>query len=87
MEKKMSIDIEQLKQIVSTEVDRLQDRLITIAKALYDDPEISFEEHRSMALLAGIAEEAGFEVERQVGGLVTAYKAVYRTRCWLFGRV
>jgi amidohydrolase len=78
MEKKMSIDIEQLKQIVSTEVDRLQDRLITIAKALYDDPEISFEEHRSMALLAGIAEEAGFEVERQVGGLATAYKAIYR---------
>jgi amidohydrolase len=68
--------IAELKQIVAAEVDRLRDQLIGLSRTLYENPEISFEEYQSMALLADVAEEGGFSVERGNGGLATAYKAV-----------
>jgi amidohydrolase len=73
----MAYDVEQLKSAVSCEIDRMQDRLIHVSKTIHANPELAFEEFESMALLAGLVEEAGFSVERGVGGLETAFKARY----------
>lgn len=69
-------EIAAIREIVTAEIARLEARLIGISRTLYENPEVSLEEHRSMALLADIALEAGFQVERGVGGLETSYKAV-----------
>ncbi|MFI8996531.1 M20 family metallopeptidase [Streptomyces sp. NPDC053542] len=50
--------------------------LLGLSHQLHADPELSFEEHRSAAALAGLAERAGFTVERRVAGLDTAFTAV-----------
>ncbi|MEV0601732.1 M20 family metallopeptidase [Streptomyces sp. NPDC050315] len=53
-----------------------REELLGLSHRLHADPELSFEEHRSAAALAGLAERAGFSVERGVAGLDTAFTAV-----------
>lgn len=58
-------------------VERRRDRLTEIAQELWNRPELSLQEERSAALLSDVLEEAGFDVERGVGGLPTAFEATY----------
>ncbi len=51
--------------------------LTKLNERLWDLAEIRFEEFESSKLTAGILEEHGYTVETGVGGLPTAYKAVY----------
>lgn len=46
-----------------------------MARALHDDPELSFEEHRAADRLATMLDHAGLTVERGSGGLPTAFHA------------
>lgn len=66
--------MKEIKQNVIDRIEALQGQLWGISQSLYQNPEIAFKEHKSSALLADILEEAGFEVERGVGGLETAFK-------------
>ncbi len=66
-------DTEELKARVQAYVDANAERLIEISHTIHAHPEIAFEEHESMALLAGTAEAAGFDVTRGVAGLETAF--------------
>jgi amidohydrolase len=68
-------DVEALKGRVLKEVDRWQEALIRMADAIHANPEIAFKEFESAALLSGTLEEHGFEVERGVAGLETAFVA------------
>ncbi|MEE8536850.1 MAG: amidohydrolase [Acidobacteriota bacterium] len=56
-------------------LDRLKDRMLDVSRELYLRPELSGQEQHACALLCGILEEAGFEVEQGVGGLETAFIA------------
>ncbi|MET9429007.1 amidohydrolase [Streptomyces sp. NPDC003036] len=58
---------------IREEVAARADRLWDVALALHRDPETAFEEHRAARLLSGELETAGFEVERGVAGLPTAF--------------
>lgn len=64
-----------LKEQVQIYIDELAARLIQISQTLHANPEVAFEEHQSMKLLADTAEEQGFAVERGVAGLATAFVA------------
>jgi amidohydrolase len=64
-----------LKTRVQEVVDEMAERLIEISHTIHANPEIAFEEHASMALLAGAAEAAGMTVERGVAELPTAFVA------------
>jgi amidohydrolase len=64
-----------LKNRVIREVNRLRDELIRTSKAIHAYPEIAFEEHQSMALLADLAEKSGYQVDRGIAGLPTAFRA------------
>ena len=66
---------EELKQQVSSYIDGIADMLIQTSLTLHANPEIAFEEYESMALLADLAEEYGYEVQRGVAGLETAFLA------------
>jgi len=54
-----------------------EDRLIDISLALWDNPEISLEEHESANLLMQIFENEGFDVTSNIGGMSTAFSAKY----------
>jgi amidohydrolase len=69
--------INEIKAAIAREVQALHPRLIDISHTIHDNPEILFEEHESMAKLTNELEEHGFEVERGVAGLDTAFVATY----------
>ena len=65
----------ELKAQVQAYLDEMADQLIDISLTLHANPEVAFEEHQSMALLSGVAEAHGFQVERGVAQLPTAFVA------------
>jgi len=56
-------------------VDVLAPQLTEISHRIHENPELGFEEHFAHDLLAGAAEEAGLEVQRQAYGVETAFAA------------
>ncbi len=68
----------ELKQRAQDYIDEIGPILIEISQTIHANPELAFEEHESMALLAGTAERHGFDVERGVAGLETAFVATSR---------
>ena len=66
-----------VKERIAEEARRLHPRLVELSHDLHSHPEIRFEEQRSSALLADVLDEPGFEVERGVAGLPTAFVATY----------
>ena len=60
---------------VRTTADRLAPQIIGLSHALADDPELGYEEHRSMARCADLLEQHGVSVERGCYGLPTAFAA------------
>jgi len=71
------VTVDEVKQRIAEEVKRLHPRLISMSHTLHDNPEILFEEHIAAELLTNELDEQGFEVERGVAGLETAFVATY----------
>lgn len=57
------------------EVEALTPELHTLSKQLYDHPEVAFQEHKACEWLSAYLEGKGFAVERQAGGVETAFYA------------
>ncbi len=72
------VSVEELKEEVINEVDRIKDRMIELSDRIHDNPEISFEEFKASQWLASELKNHGFNVEMRVAGLETAFKATYR---------
>lgn len=66
-----------MKQQLFEALDRLAPRLIAMADDIFDHPELGNQEYRASKLLRDFLEEHGFRVESGVGGLETAFRAVY----------
>ncbi len=49
----------------------------SISDALWDHPELPFEEYEASKLISNYLEEQGFTIERNVAGLPTAFKATF----------
>ncbi|MEM7536921.1 MAG: M20 family metallopeptidase [Chloroflexota bacterium] len=64
-----------LKQQVCDYIDEITPRLLQVSHQIHANPEIAFEEHESMKLLADTAESDGYTVERGIAGLDTAFVA------------
>lgn len=71
----MSVDLESLKDQVGKELDGLSGELRELGERIFENPELKFEEHRAAQWLTEELEAKGFEVERGVGGLETAFLA------------
>lgn len=63
--------------IIADYLNQIQDSLWKISDQIYDLSEAGLQEVQSAALLEDYLEEQGFAVERGVGGLDTAFRAVY----------
>lgn len=66
---------EDLYRRLRRECGRRAEELWQVARALHADPELAYEEHRATGLLTSALREAGFEVDRGVAGLDTAFVA------------
>lgn len=56
-------------------IERDSERLIQLSRTIHSDPEIAYKEFRAVALLTASLEERGFEVERGIAELDTAFVA------------
>jgi aminobenzoyl-glutamate utilization protein B len=59
-------------------IDALKPELSAMSDEIYDHPEVGLTEKRASSLLTSWLEKRGFAVERGVGGLETAFRAVWR---------
>ena len=63
---------------VSDYIDSIYDELWTINKEIHDNPELGYEEFEAHDLLTSFMEDQdGWNVTRSVGGVETAFKAVF----------
>jgi len=58
-------------------VERYADALVSLSRSIHAEPELAYREHRSAAKVADLAEREGFQVERGVAGLDTAFTATF----------
>lgn len=66
-----------MKSRISQEVDKLQEVLFNLSDSIGHNPELGMQEFQSAAKLTGLLKEHGFNVEMNICGYETAFKAVY----------
>ena len=71
------MSISDLKLKVTEAVDRLRDELASLSLEIHRNPELAFEEHKAASLLTSFLEKEGFEVERNVAGMETDFRATF----------
>jgi len=62
---------------VEDAVRRRRGDLVELSHAIHAEPELAFAEHRSCAKTQALVAERGFEITAPVGGLDTAFRAVF----------
>ncbi len=67
--------IEDLKNAVCAEVDRLAPQLLQASHDIHAHPELNFEEHFAHGLLTDLLEQAGLSPQRSAFGVETAFEA------------
>ncbi|HXG35622.1 MAG TPA: M20 family metallopeptidase [Dehalococcoidia bacterium] len=73
----MKGDRDTLKATAQAEVERRKDELIELSLRLHANPEIAFQEEKASAWLADYLENSGFQVERGICQIKTAFRASY----------
>ncbi len=73
----MPAGLEELKSQIVAEVDRHRQQLVDLSLRIHSHPEIALQEVQASQWLAESLEAAGFGVQRDAGGLPTAFKAIY----------
>ena len=71
----MAIDRERLKARAVAEVEAHRQELVDLSLRIHDNPETGLQEHKASAWLCELLEKAGFQVERGICGLPTAFRA------------
>lgn len=67
-----------MKKQLFKSVSALKSEMVKIADDFFDHPEVGLKEVHASSVLCDRFEKAGFEVERGIAGLPTAFRAVYR---------
>lgn len=62
---------------IARSIETLQEKFWRISDAIWSYAELAFEEYKSSQLLAHVLESAGFQVERGVAGMPTAFVATW----------
>lgn len=66
---------EPAKADIATILQEDSEKVLRVAREIHADPELAFEEHRSVERIVAALRAAGFDVEVGVGGLDTAFRA------------
>ena len=70
-------DLKDIKEFIVKWNEDNRDDFYKAAKAIWENPELSMQEYKSSAVLTDLLEENGFEVEKGVAGMPTAFIASY----------
>ncbi|HSZ23777.1 MAG TPA: M20 family metallopeptidase, partial [Candidatus Sulfotelmatobacter sp.] len=62
---------------IARAIDSYRDKVVALSHEIHERPELKFQEHFAAGLLSKAATELGLEVEREVGGLKTAFRAEF----------
>ncbi len=65
------------KQSLYSTIDAVAPELCSMADDIFDHPEIGLQEHHAVKLLTDWLEKEGFQVERGVADIETAFRAIY----------
>jgi amidohydrolase len=71
----MTVDRERLKARAAAEVEAHRQELIDLSLRIHNNPEMGLQEKRASAWLCEYLEKQGFQVERGICGLPTAFRA------------
>jgi len=71
------LEMGKLKLKVKDSVELQRQQLTQLSLNIHDNPELGFEEEKAATWLTGYLEENGFNVERGIAGLTTAFRATY----------
>ena len=66
---------EELEQRIIEAIDLHRELILEVAETIRQNPEIAFQEYQASALLAASIQKFGYEVEKPIGGLETAFRA------------
>ncbi|MCC8102755.1 MAG: amidohydrolase [Clostridiales bacterium] len=66
-----------MKEQVIRYLEEYQEKLYAASDAIWEQPEIAFQEYTAMDILCGMLKENGFHVEQGLAGIPTAFKGVY----------
>lgn len=69
--------MEKLKLKAKDAVELQRQQLVQLSLSIHDNPELGFEEEKASAWLTDYLEGCGFQVERGIAGLATAFRATY----------
>ncbi|MFC2145096.1 M20 family metallopeptidase [Actinomycetota bacterium] len=72
-------DLKTLKNKVVKEVENMRPKAIEMSDYIFDNPELSQEEFKTVECLEVNLKEHGFSFEKKTGGLETAFKAEFST--------
>ena len=65
------------KKAITASIKKHQKELISISDQIWSNAELALEEHKSSKILSDYAEKNGFNIERGVAGMPTAFIATY----------
>jgi hypothetical protein len=65
------------KEIVRSDNTAAADVVVDLSHAVWDTPEIAFEEYKTAEMTSRVLADAGFEVETEIADLPTAWSATY----------
>jgi len=71
------MELEKLKRQIQEEVEARRQELISLSLKIHSNPEVGWQEEKASGWLANYLEKSGFEVERGICDLSTAFKARY----------
>ncbi len=66
-----------MEKFVSKAIDDNKNELVELSSAIWNNPELGWEEYQAHELLTGFLEKNGFNVERSYTGIKTAFRAKY----------
>src|SRR5699024_10822959 len=66
-----------LHRFISDVIEEKRDKIIEVSDQIWECPELHFAEHQSSTYLRKALEKEGFEVEKNVAGLETAFVASF----------
>ena len=71
----MTIAKETLSETTAQAIEAARTELVEVALDIHAHPELNYQERHAAELLSGVLEQHGFQVERGVGGVETAFTA------------
>lgn len=69
--------IDKQKKAALDTIDTIADQLCAQSDAIWDTPELGFQEYTAMALQCDLLEQLGFRVEKNLGGIPTAFSGTW----------